>query len=331
MLGKISDNENLQNKADQLDLFYLALKLKDSCEMVNRSKIVTAHYDFKMMDSIISYIQSNPSYFSVYPAINIYLNFYLTLTADNHESYFFEFEKLVRQHEEVFTPDEQRSLYIYILNYCIRRINQGNTNFYQNMFEAYRHIIDNGLVFDDNKNLQWDFKNAVSIGLRMKEFEWTLATIHAFKDYLPEGIRQNAHTYNLANYYYETGELKKATKLLNSVEFTDIYYSLDAKVMLLKIYYKEEEEESFYSLVSSFGIFIKRHKLISKDTKEIYQNLILFTRKAFLLSLKLPYQRNKDYYKKTEALRQKITQTQKVANINWLLQEVKVLSHEDQQ
>ena len=325
MMGKISGNESLQSKADQLDLFYLALKLKDSCEMLNRSKIISANYDFKMMDPIIVYLQSHTETYIDYPAIQIYLNVYLMLKSENHELYFTALEKLALQYESVFAHDEQRSIYTYIQNYCIRRINQGNTAFYQNMFEAYKHIIDNGLVFEDNKNLQWDFKNAVSIGLRIKEFNWTLAAINAFKDRLPEDIRQNAYTYNLANYYYETGDLKKATKLLNSVEFTDIYYSLDAKVMLLKIYYKEEEEESFYSLVSSFGIFLKRHKLISKDTTEIYENLIRFTRKSFLLSLKLPYQRNKDYYKKVETLKQKITQTQLVANINWLLQEVEAL------
>jgi tetratricopeptide (TPR) repeat protein len=169
--------------------------------------------------------------------------------------------------------------------------------------------------------MQWDFKNFVSLGLRIKEYDWTLEMINKFNQNLPEAIKQNAYTYNLANYYYETGDYKKATKLLNSVEFTDIYYNLDSKAMLLKIYYKVEEE-SFLSLVSSFGIYLRRNKLISKDNVEIYENLIKFTKKAFLLKTKLPYERKKDYYKKVETLKEKIRQTQKVININWLLGEV---------
>jgi len=82
------------------------------------------------------------------------------------------------------------------------------------------------------------------------------------------------------------------------------------------------EEESFYALVSSFGIYIKRNKLISDDLAEIYENLVRFAKKAFMLKTKLPYQRQKDYYKKVEALDQKIKETKKIINISWLLEEV---------
>jgi len=324
-LSTISDNENLQSKIDQLDLFYLALKLKDSCEMLNRSKIVSANYDFKMLDTNVQYLLDHPEFYSRYPAIHIYLNVYLMFSHEANEVYYLELEKLVKENESAFSHDELRSIYMYAQNYCIRRINQGNVTFNQNLLDLYKQIIGNGLVFEDNKNMQWDFKNFVTIGLRLKEYDWTFEMIHIFKKHLPDHIRENAYSYNLANYYYETGEYKKATKLLNSVEFSDIYYSLDSKAMLLKIYYKVEEEESFYSLVSSFGIYLKRNKLISRDNSEVYENLIRFTKKAFALKIKLPYQRNKDYFKKREDLKNKITETQHVANINWLLQEVELL------
>jgi len=324
LLGKISDNDSLQNKADQLDLFYFAVKLKDSCEMLNRSRIVAAKYDFKMLDSTVSYLLANPGLYKEHPAIQIYLYIYQMLSSEIHEDYFNNLVPIIKQNESAFLREELRAIYAYPENYCIRRINQGNTTYYQALFELYRHIHANGLVFDDNKNVQWDFKNFVTIGLRLKEYEWTFEIINTFKAHLPHNIRENAYAYNLANYYYETGDYKKATRLLNSVEFTDIYYNLDSKSMLLKIYYKVEEEESFYALVSSFGIYLKRNKLISKDNAEIYENLIRFTKKAFSLKIKLPYQRNKDYFKKIESLKLKINEA-RIININWLLQEVDLL------
>jgi hypothetical protein len=325
LLGKISDNDSLQSKADQLDLFYFAVKLKDSCEMLNRSRIVTAKYDFKMLDPTVDYLISNPGIYKEHSAIHIYLYIYLMLSSENHETYFNDLVPIIKQNESVFLREELRAIYAYPENYCIRRINQGSPSFYQNLFDLYRHIHANGLVFDENKNVQWDFKNFVTIGLRLKEYEWTFEIINAFKDHLPDNIRDNAHAYNLANYYYETGDYKKATKLLNSVEFTDIYYNLDSKAMLLKIYYKVEEEESFYSLVSSFSIYLKRNKLISRDNAEVYENLIRFTKKAFLLKIKLPYQRNKDYFNKIGVFKIKINEARRVANINWLLQELELL------
>jgi hypothetical protein len=322
MLGKITDNDSLQKKSDQLDLFYMALKLKDSCEMLNRSKIISSQYQFTMLEPVINYIKDHPELYSGYPAIDIYFNIYLMFTGEEHENNFFTVMKLLQENRNVFSDDELRSLYTYAQNYCIRRINQGNTDFTRHLFHLYTEILNTGLVFGDNKNIQWDFKNYVSLGLRLKEYEWTWTMIIAFKDRLPGNVKQNAYNYNLANYYYETGEFKKAIRLLNSVEFNDIYYNLDSRVMLLKIYYKLEEEESFFSLVSSFGMNLKRNKLLSKETAEIYNNLLRFTKKAFQFKTMLPYQRKKEYRIKVEALNQKIIQTQKVANINWLLQEV---------
>jgi hypothetical protein len=326
LLGKISDNNNLSEKIEQLDLFYLALKLKDSCELLNRSMIVSSQFDLALVEHLILYLQAHHSQYEEHPAIQIYLASYLIFTGVDHENNFLKLVDLLRQNGSCFSEDELRSLYTYAQNHCIRQINQGNIAFTRHLFNLYNEIFSTGLVFGDNKSIQWDFKNFVSLGLRLKEFDWTLNIINTFKDKLPAAIRQNAYTYNLANYYYETGDYKKATRLLNSVEFTDIYYCLDSKAMLLKIFYKVEEEESFYALISSFGNYLRRNKLIAGNSAEVYHNLIRFTKKAFLLKIKLPYQRKKDYQKKIEGLKNDILETRNVANINWLLQEVDALT-----
>ena len=305
--GSISGNKSLQIKSDQLDLFFMAQKLKDACELINRSRILSVDYDLKMLDIIVPYLESYSEHYICYPAIQIYLNMYQMLTSDDHEKYFFQLKKLTQENESNFNIEELRSIYGYAQNYCIRRLNQGDTDYLHQLYEIYNHILNNGLVFADNKNMQWEFKNFVSIGLRLKEYDWTFKIINIFKDKLPEDVRQNSYTYNLANYYYETGDYKKATKLLNSVEFTDIYYNLD-------------EEESFYALVSAFGIYLRRNKLISTDGADVYNNLLRFTKKAFLLKSKLPYERGKNYEKNLANLRQSVSHAKNIANINWLLE-----------
>jgi len=325
ILGKITENSSLQNKTGQLDLFYLSLKLKDSCELLNRRNIVSANYDFRLADTLVGYLKEYPEGYQEHPAIKIYLDIYTMLSEEENESYFFSLVELVRKNEAFFPQEELLTMYTYLQNYCIRRVNQAKPQFFLHLFEIYKHILGNGLVFGNNKNMQWDFKNFVSLGLRIKEYDWTLNIIDQFKDKLPSFIKVNAYSYNLANYYYETGAYKKATKLLNSVDFTDIYYSLGAKAMLLKIYYQVEEAESFYALVSSFGIYLRRNKLISKDNLEVYNNLLRFTKKAFILKTKLPYEQKKDHFKKIGLLKQALQSTQKVANINWLMEELEIL------
>ncbi len=324
--GRISDDDSLQIKSDHLDLFYLALKLKDACEMLNRSRIVSGQYDLKMLNAVIPYLLEHQELYNEHIAIQVYLNMYLMLTDSAHETWFFQLKTIAQNNADLFTQDELRSIYGYIQNYCIRRLNLGDPDFLYHLFDIYKHVYTTGLVFGDNKNIEWDFKNFVSLGLRLKEFEWTLKMINDFKDKLPEPIRQNAYTYNLANYHYETGDYQKATRLLNSVEFTEIYYNLDSKAMLLKIYYKVEEEESFYSLASSFSIYLKRNRLISKDNAEVYHNLLRFTKKAFQLKTKPDFKSKADYQSKIAKLKQTINDTPKIMNINWLREEVNALA-----
>jgi hypothetical protein len=95
--------------------------------------------------------------------------------------------------------------------------------------------------------------------------------------------------------------------------------------MLLKIYYENEEEESFLALVAAFSKFLQRNKLISKDHFTLYSNLLKFSKKAFALKTLLPYQKKKNYELKVKALKDKILHTRKTININWLLREVEKL------
>ena len=155
----------------------------------------------------------------------------------------------------------------------------------------------------------------------------TFKVINEQKNKLPDDQRENAYTYNLANYYYETKEYKKATKLLQSVDFKDVYYNLDSKSMLLKIYFEQDEEEAFFALVTTFKAYLTRNKLISSDRYITYNNLLKFTRNAFVFKTMLPYQQRHNI-NKINALKKNLIETKNVVNLNWLLKEVEELLKE---
>jgi hypothetical protein len=319
--SSLREDEHLQQKSDQLDLFYLSAKLRDSCEMLNRTRLLSVSYDFHLLDTILDAIESEYSRYSSYPAISIYYNIILMLKDPEKSIYFPELKKIIPENIRFFVKDEQRSLFGYLQNYCIRKINSGSQEFYGELLDIYKFMIDAGLMESDNINLQWDLKNMVSIALRLGEHEWTLNTINLLKPKLPDDIAQNSYTYNLANYYYETKDYKRATKLLQSVEFKEVYYSLDSKSMLLKIYFEQEEEEAFYAHVNAFNTWLNRNRLISKDTAAIYGNMVKFARKAFIFKTQLPYLRKRNQ-KNILALKEKIASTKQIANLNWLMREV---------
>ena len=325
--SRIKADENLQNKVDQLDLFYLSAKLRDSCEMMDRKRILATDYEFNLLDNLIEAVQSDFARYSQYPAISIYFRVMLMLREPDNLEHFKILKEEVLQNIQLFARDEQRSLYGYLQNYCIRKVNSGGHEFYRELLDIYQYMLDIKLMDTDNKNLQWDLKNMVSIALRLGENDWTYKIINELKSKLPDDERENAYTYNLANYYYETKDYKKATKLLQSVDFKDVYYNLDSKSMLLKIYFEQDEEEAFFALVTSFKTYLTRNKLISADRYVTYNNLLKFARKVFGFKIMLPYQR-RNSINKINALKQKLIDTKNVVNLNWLLKEIEELIEE---
>lgn len=147
------------------------------------------------------------------------------------------------------------------------------------------------------------------------EYDWTENFITENQKYLLSEHRINAVNYNKARLCFYLKKYKEGLTQLLSVEFTDIYYSLDSRVLLLKTYYELEDLESAMSLISAFKIYLKRDSTISK-----YQNLTYFNFLKIinqLVRIKMGY---KNDIKKIEDI---LNKTKQVADLTWLKHKIK--------
>ncbi|MEM1119719.1 MAG: hypothetical protein AAGJ18_04685, partial [Bacteroidota bacterium] len=71
------------------------------------------------------------------------------------------------------------------------------------------------------------------------------------------------------------------------VQYSDIFYNLGAKTMLIKIYVETDEKEALLSLIASFTIYLKRNKKIASNIKQTYLN---FTSLIYKILKAKPYQ-----------------------------------------
>ena len=78
--------------------------------------------------------------------------------------------------------------------------------------------------------------------------------------------------------HYHKKEYDQAMTLLNTTEYDDLYLTLDAKALQLRIYYELNEFDVLSSFVISFQRFLERKKMLGY-LRENYKNLIRFTRK----------------------------------------------------
>lgn len=299
-------NHKLQEVANYFDVYYLSQKLKYSCEMMSMQRFLSADYSQNLIEEIGRFLQKS-SYENI-PAIALYHQVFLTLTEEHNEHHFEKLTLLIDEYIGSFSDEEMQGFYSHALNYCIRKMRQKDEKYVEKALQIYIKGVENKLLLQNGFLSPWNYKNIVKLGLRLQKFEWTEQFIKQYTDILEEKYRLNAFNYSLADLSYHKQSIETALTHLREVEFTDIFFTLDAKIMLLKIYYDNQEEEALFSLLTSFKIFLKRNKLISNEVRSTYENFIN------LLSQILKSDKSA-----VTALTEKINDTPLLTDRNWLL------------
>jgi hypothetical protein len=307
--GTRTDETLLQEAADQLDQYYLISKLKYYCEMISVGNVLEIEYEILLMDEILDHLSQRK--YDNAPAVAIYYHIVRMLTAQDDAVHYKELKTLLLANGETFSTPELKEMYTYAINYCIKQINLGKTEFLQESFELYKWSLTQGILFEKNHLTPWSYKNIVTVGLRLNEFEWVEWFIHEYIESIARPYRENAYTYNMAKLAFEQNDYDKVLELLQQVEYDDVFYNLDSKAMLLKTYFELDEVDALFSLIDSFRLFLHRNKVISTTHKRNYLNLVRYVKRATRL---IPGDKSR-----VQRLRRDVQRTGQVADINWLL------------
>lgn len=322
---KRTQDESLQQKVDALDLFYLTSKLKNACEMVNRQHVISQSYHFWLTDEVLGYLKHHIDEYEAHPAIVVYYHILLTLTEPEDEAHFHKLKDVLAKNIDRFEREETRYMYLYVQNYIIHRINKGQQDYLPELFGLYKWLLETGIILEGNYLSQWDYKNIVSAGYRMEEYEWTEHFINTYKDYLRPEEQANAYSYNLAMLYYFKKEHKSALKVLQQVEFTDVYYALGARNILLKTYYDLRDYDPLFSLLDSFSVYLKRNKDVSTYQQKIHLNFIKLLRKLTNLTSRADAGGPAAILDQIDNLMARIEENKEVANYAWLHKKAEAL------
>ncbi|MBK9491589.1 MAG: hypothetical protein IPO07_24425 [Haliscomenobacter sp.] len=227
-------------------------------------------------------------------------------------------------HLELIPIDELRHLYTYLINYAVQQSNSGDNQFYQELFELYRFLLEKSILIKNDSLTQWTFTNIITVGIRTKNYAWTEQFIQENNHFLLPELRQNVVTYNLANLHFEKKDYASALRMLHNVEFTDSFYHLSAKFIQLKIYYVLHETEALLALIQTTRRFLQRNRQLStyqkKSSLHFLTLLQKLTQATILQSL---YQVPKAHYHK---LKKDYLQMSPLANKQWLEEMIEELN-----
>lgn len=310
-------DDSLQHKSDALDTYYWLVKLRESCEMLNRNQLLNTQFDAHLMllpqPSAMPHAQIEPS---AQAKIALYQAIYQMLQLPTEKQYFEQVLSKIAEVQQRLERDELRAVYQFAQNHCIRRINAGDASYTAELVRIYRELLESGalLLPSSGQLLHTDYKNAVTAALRSQDFAFAEHIIVTYRQLLAPQHMDSAYHFCLASLRFETGNSREAIKLLQQVQPTDVFYYLAARDLLLKIYYETAEYETLHYLLDAYAVYLKRNNALSKGQKENRLNFIKFVKQLVRIVDGDP----KIAEKHRTALLEALSAAPNTTNISWL-------------
>jgi hypothetical protein len=291
--------------------YFLAKKLWEAFTLVTHQAVSKVDFEEKaLLEAVLQLVEYHG--YQAVPIINIYYHCFKALTESDSLPWFEGLRLLIRADIGKLPPADVKDIYLVTINYCIGRSNRGEPAFLQEAFELYKEGLDMGAFLENNQLSRFTYKNIVMAGLLLKEFDWVEKFLYEYKDFIEPKYRDSTFIYNLAIFYYQKPDYEQAMELLRRAEFDDLNHNLNARRMLLRIYFEKDEREALGSLITTFKNFIYRHRELGTVPRNGYLNLLKFVSR--LLSL--------DHYDRAAVsqLRQEISATEQLVEKAWLLE-----------
>ena len=81
------------------------------------------------------------------PAITIYTTILKCLLEAAQENHFERLKSLLSKHSELFEKAEARDMYMYGINYCVKKINMGAAQYFKELFVIYKTSLEKELLY----------------------------------------------------------------------------------------------------------------------------------------------------------------------------------------
>jgi len=306
---------NLQEISDVFDQYYIANKLKQASWMLSHQAVFHTEYDNVFLEHIISHLENTPDLLDN-PAIGIYFFTFKMQANEEEETHFIHLKESLRKNTGQLPLNEMQNLYLFAINYCAKKINNGKSQFISEAWELQKRGLEEGILIQDGYLNRFIYRNFITTGIRLGYYDKVNEYIFKYGELLREEYKDNFIKFSLAKLFYEKGSYEKAMELVSQYEFKDILVNLSAKTMLLKMYYEQSEFRVLESLLESMRAYLQRKKVLGYH-KANYKNIIRYTKKLLKVN---PYSKAQ-----VNKLRQEMEAVNPLTEKKWLLRQLEEL------
>lgn len=271
-------NQHLQTAATALDIFFIAEKLRYACDVINYESVLNIRYEILFLEEVLAWAAS-PA-FSEVAVVQVYRNLVAMLRHPDEPAYYQLARQRVNDSESFFPAPERRQLYTLLLNYCTRRINRYNDEYFlHEHLKINKLLLQNELIFENGQLPPWRFTNMATVGLKTGQTAWVWQFLHDYRSRLPAEYADNVFRYNLAQYHYYLKNYDEAQRALLQVEVSDVLLNVTVRSLLIKVYCETGQTDLLLACLEATRLYLHRNRLIDTHLKKQMQKFVEFTAK----------------------------------------------------
>jgi hypothetical protein len=309
---KRNTSDGFDELSSALNVYFIAEKLRQACAALSHRTFLNKAVKIDFLEEVLAYVAQSEAILEI-PLVALFYHSYHALIDLEDRAHFEQLKQILFASSHLFKVAELRELHLHAINCCIKRINSAQPDYIAEVFEIYRNGLKTNALLEGEQLSRFTYNNIVMAGVRLKAFDWTEQFIHDYKPFLEEKYRESTFQHSLATFYFKKKDYDKAMRLLHSVEFDDVMHGLDARRMLLCMYYDLDEFEALEAHLEAFKTHLYRQKNLDYH-RENYLNLVNFTKRLLHL--------NFHNEKKVNELRDEIIATSKLLEKEWLLEKL---------
>lgn len=260
-----------------LEKFLLAMRLRQSCITLAHQQLhkVTDGYVVPRLEETLVAAQSKA--YRDDPFIRL---FYLVAQLQIEdpkaaEPIFRETTSRLIEDGKRLPFEDQYNLLLLAINYGLRRANTGSEPAIADTFRLYKIGLERKMLFNRGLLSIFTFNNILGLSFRLREKAFAENFMNEYQNLLPERGGAEVVALGRARLALANGQDGEALHHLQQADFRDFIHHLTARVLQLKIYFRQDSYTLVQSHISSTRKLLQRRKSIGYHLQN-YRNIFAF-------------------------------------------------------
>jgi len=268
----MSTKDNLNEQMRYLDLYYIVEKLNLCISMLSFQATTQRSYNFETIE-LMWQLVNHPDYKDE-PLIKAY-NATIVLLKEQSETAYDRLIQILDDLKNKLSVNNLTTLYNIALNFCVQRLKIGEFTF-QDLFEIYSKLDERDLLLEENYIPSNKLKNVLTVGCRIKKFQWAQDILSKYYPFIRKSVRENVYHFNMGAISFYQKKFNTALSHFIKVDHVNLTYDINCRIMMLKAHYEidGDYDERTVQIYRSTEKYFLENKELSFQNRRAFKNFI---------------------------------------------------------